>query len=100
MDLYRYGNDSVQWVSDEGFYRLDRIDWHPEEMNKEDFDVMFDAHMPLKFYLPERWNHLGTRALLYYMYGKKSPLTSWCDQYVEEFYAKVKNYVAFTNTTT
>lgn len=93
--MEKHGNNSVYLVSDEGFSRVDRIAWDPEKLTPETFKLKFDAHMPMKGFLPEQWQRI--RPLIHLMYGKDSWQTKWCDQYNLDFLAKVRNYINFTN---
>lgn len=84
-------------VSDEGYERLDRVAWNPQDLSQEEFEARFDAHLPTKIFLPDRWDSI--RPLLRLMYGKKSWQFAWSENYYAQFYAKVKNYVSFTQLT-
>ena len=93
--MEKHGNNSVYLVSDEGFSRVDRIAWDPEKLTSEAFKLKYDAHMPMKGFLPEQWRRI--QPLVHLMYGKDSWQAKWCDQYNLDFLAKVRNYLNFSN---
>lgn len=81
---------------DDGNYtRLDRSSWNPEEHVATELDLKYDAHLPSKIYLKERWDSL--RNLINYMYGENSTLSIWCEKYFTDFYSKIRNYVNFND---
>lgn len=88
--MEKHGEASVYRVSDKGFSRLDRNDWNADRMSPENFTLKFDAHLPVKIYLPVQWNRV-IRPLLNLMYGKDSWQTKWCEDYASEFSKKVTN---------
>ena len=87
---------SVYRVSDVGFSRLDRNEWNADILLPENFTLKFDAHLPVKIYLPVQWNRI-VRPLLNLMYGKDSWQTKWCEDYAREFSKKVTNYLNFAS---
>jgi hypothetical protein len=94
--MEKHGEAAVYRVSDKGFSRLDRNDWNADRMSPENFTLKFDAHLPVKIYLPVQWNRI-IRPLLNLMYGKDSWQTKWCEDYASEFSKKVTNYINFAN---
>lgn len=91
--IMKYGNSSVYRVSDNGFYRLDRLSWNADKLAPESFKVRFDAHLPEKGFLPVQWKRI--QPLLTLMYGKNSWQARWCDNYTKEFLTTVTNYLKF-----
>ncbi|KAI9559312.1 hypothetical protein GHT06_016101 [Daphnia sinensis] len=89
--MQKYGNESVYRVSDVGFSRFDRLNWNVATTPKKNFLLKYDAHMPLKMYLPAKWN--SVRPLMHWMYGAQSWQTKWCEDYASGFLNKVKNYM-------
>nr|CAH0108971.1 unnamed protein product [Daphnia galeata] len=94
--MEKNGQGSVYRVSDVGFSRLDRNEWNADILMPENFTHKFDAHLPVKIYLPVQWNRI-VRPLLNLMYGKDSWQTKWCEDYAREFSKKVTNYLNFAS---
>lgn len=92
--MEKHGDSSLYRVSDDGFSRLDRNSWDAATMSQENFTLKFDAHLPVKIYLPGNWNN-NIRPLINLMYGKESWQAKWCDEYASEFLKKVTNYLNF-----
>jgi len=89
------GDELVYKVPDEGYSRVDRSTWNADilKLNETTLLKRHDAHMPLKPYLPARWKKI--MPLINLMYGgRESWQSKWCDGYLKQFYAKVKNFVA------
>ena len=97
INQLRYGNKSVIEVTNGNFTRVDRSNWDDEPlyMTQEELQWKYDAHLPLKMYLPDVWN--DTLPLLKLMFGEDSWQFSWSNNYVKDFYATVRNYVEFNN---
>ena len=87
-------------VSDQGFSRLDRPigpKWQADQLNETTFQRLYDAHMPLKSFLPSQWNKI--KPLVSLMYGGSESFESqWCNEYVRKFYKRVKNKIMFTDS--
>ncbi len=97
MNQLRYGNKSVIEVTNGNFTRVDRSNWDDEPlyMTQEELQWKYDAHLPLKMYLPDVWN--DTLPLLKLMFGEDSWQFGWSNNYVKDFYATVRNYVEFND---
>lgn len=93
--LIRYGNDSMYLVSDQGFRRLDRDTWYVKDLNISGMETIYDAHIPLRLYLPKQWDLV--KPLINLMYGENSWQTSWSEKYFLNFKDKCKNYLNFGN---
>jgi len=90
------GDEFVYKVSDEGYDRVDRIAWDADKLNETTLQKRYDAHIPLKAFVPAQW--IKIKPLVNLMYGGSDSWKSkWCEEYVQQFYAKVKNYVTFTD---
>ena len=79
----KYSNESVYYVSDQGFDRVDRFRWttdlNQSAHNQTHFRHMFDAHLPGK----SRWNDI--QPLLQLMFGLESWQLQWAHDYVDNF---------------
>lgn len=91
----KHGNETTYRVSDRGFERLDRTGWDADKLVPENFTIRYDAHLPGKGFLPSQWKRI--LPLIYLMYGKDSWQAKWCDEYTQQFLAKVENYVRFSD---
>jgi hypothetical protein len=89
-----HGNSSVYRVSDYGFSRLDRLKWTANTLDPHTFKLQYDAHLPIKGFLPYQQQQI--MPLIDLMYGKNSWQAKWFDDYTKEFLYKLKNYVEFT----
>jgi len=64
-------------VNNGNFTRVDRNKWEPKYLTQEELRMKYDAHLPLKLYLPERWEQI--LPLLKLMFGEDSKvLPSFC----------------------
>jgi hypothetical protein len=79
----KYSNESIYYVSDQGFDRIDRLHWtrdlNQSAHNQTHFRHMFDAHLPGK----SRWNNI--QPLLQLMFGPDSWQLQWALDYVDNF---------------
>ena len=76
----------VYKVSDKGFSRVDRISWDADKLNETSLKKRYDAHLPLKAFLPVRW--VKIKPLVHLMHGgNESAVSQWCDEYVQQFNA-------------
>ena len=92
----RNNNKYIYKVSDEGFKRIDRESWNADELDEATIQKLYDAHLPIKPFLPEKWKTIRPLVKLLYV-GSDSWKVRWCDQYAKEFYSKVQNYVTFND---
>ncbi len=97
--MAKHGNKSVYRVSDDGFSRLDRIAWNADQLLPKNFSLRYDAHLPEKMFLPNRWKR-NIQPLIFLMYGEHSWEARWCQSYFEEFSTKLTNYVKFDQGST
>ena len=90
------GDEFVYKVSDEGYDRVDRPSWDADKLNETTLQKRYDAHLPGRSFLPTQWAKI--KPLVNLMYGGSDSWKSkWCDEYVQQFYAKVNNYITFTD---
>ena len=95
IHVIRNGNETVIEVPTGNFTRVDRNRWEPKFLTQEEFHMKYDAHLPLKMYLPNRWQQ--TLPLLKLMFGEYSWEVSWSDNYARKFYSTLRNYVEFSD---
>ena len=88
--IERNTNQTIYRVSDEGFDRVDRIDWFPEWLDAESFKLQYDVHLPLELYLPPNWASI--QPLIRLMYDDRKEI-GWFDGYVLQFYRQVNSTV-------
>ena len=86
-------NQSVYRVSDVGFQRINRANWDGDVI--DDLHGYYDAHMPLKPFLPEQWEMI--QPLVNLMYGGSNLVdkVDWIQDYVIQFQRAVKSYIHF-----
>ena len=82
-----HSSGDVLEKSDTGLHRVNRRDWHPENIDESSFRNYFDAHLPVGGYLPNMWNKI--RPLIRLMFND-SWHVDWSESYTNGFYCQFR----------
>ena len=82
--IEKHPQKKVVRMIEDGFFRVDRINWDGDWINREEFEESVDSHLFYSGYQLPNWNKI--QPLLNLMYGNDTWQTKWCDEYRNRFF--------------